>query len=418
VSATADPGRRGAPFTMALGDNWVIYENRECGPFDVPVQCLDLNGDNDQDDYFVEALDLTTAGATPTVIDEIDGKNFAGYPGNFPFNVYAIESTDKLVSFRIPEKQNGLFVVDLDLDGTLGEVHRWGAYDLTRGQRVLLADDAPRISIADNLLLFAVEQPGQDILHLYDTDEAVPGPYVVNFNSPMSGLVPLPVTRATFPEALYGKNYYPPYDIDLTTAQARFAVTVDEAALSEELNGQPGFGGQLIFFTYAFPNLSQATLVGVDSLLNPGMIASDRWLEYRVVDNTGAYVHAIEWNPLSPQAVPLCTSLSDSAGDIVAVSDSLIACAIYETAFLLGQTRSEDLNGDGDMLDVVLHVYLPDDPGGPMQVNLGLVANSNRWWPFAIGDVLIFGVDEAAQGADLNDDGDGSAGCPSLVSRA
>ena len=45
----------------------------------IPADCLDLNGDGDQRDYFLLALDMTEPNVPPVVIDEIDAQSFAGY---------------------------------------------------------------------------------------------------------------------------------------------------------------------------------------------------------------------------------------------------------------------------------------------------------------------------------------------------
>jgi len=60
-----------------------------------------------------------------------------------------------------------------------------------------------------------------------------------------------------------------------------------------------------------------------------------------------------------------------------------------------------DLNGDGDMADLVLHTFVI---GGGSPINHGLAVDSVNF--FIDGNNVVFAVDEASQTADLNSDGD------------
>jgi hypothetical protein len=75
------------------------------------------------------------------------------------------------------------------------------------------------------------------------------------------------------------------------------------------------------------------------------------------------------------------------------VDEDYIVFAVAETS------QGKNLNGDGDTADLVLHVF--DVETGT--TNLGLAV----FGPFAVDDArLIFTVDEMSQGKDLNEDGD------------
>src|SRR5262245_22288957 len=109
VTGTTDPARRGDASTIISGARFVVYENRECGLQDAPSDCLDLNGDGDQTDILLLALDLTAPGATPLLIDSVDASTF---PGSFPARpLYHFIASDQLVAFEIAEQS------DSDIDG-------------------------------------------------------------------------------------------------------------------------------------------------------------------------------------------------------------------------------------------------------------------------------------------------------------
>ena len=82
------------------------------------------------------------------------------------------------------------------------------------------------------------------------------------------------------------------------------------------------------------------------------------------------------------------------AADKIAISGSLVAFTVPEAA------QGVDLNGDGDLNDRVLRLY---DAATGTQVNIGRAVDD-----FVLGDQLVaFRVNEAAQGqTDLNQDGD------------
>ena len=86
-------------------------------------------------------------------------------------------------------------------------------------------------------------------------------------------------------------------------------------------------------------------------------------------------------------------------GGWAVLQGSLFAFSVVENS-----QASTDLNGDGDVFDIVLHVY---DTTAGVLTNLGLASNT----PGLIdGSNLVFGVSELNQGTDLNGDGDASDG--------
>ncbi|MBI3848206.1 MAG: hypothetical protein HY292_26525 [Planctomycetes bacterium] len=89
------------------------------------------------------------------------------------------------------------------------------------------------------------------------------------------------------------------------------------------------------------------------------------------------------------------------------LSDRRAMAAIgTQVAFAVGEIGQgpTDLNGDGDTRDDVLQVY---DAATSITTNLGLAISDFQFYPFRpAASQLCFTVDEAAQRADLNGDGD------------
>lgn len=88
-----------------------------------------------------------------------------------------------------------------------------------------------------------------------------------------------------------------------------------------------------------------------------------------------------------------------SSGLAPMLGDRLCVASALEAAY--GPTGT-DLNGDGDKLDAVTHVY---DLVTGVTTNLGVAANTLVDLPTA-GDHVVMRVYEGAEGADLNGDGD------------
>lgn len=98
--------------------------------------------------------------------------------------------------------------------------------------------------------------------------------------------------------------------------------------------------------------------------------------------------------------------------DVVSRTTTNLAFAVWQHVVETGHvvfevrelTQGQDLNGDGDQEDYVLHDHSLETG---QTVNLGLTTQSDRLLRFqAAGGTVAFLVDEAAQGAVLNGDGD------------
>jgi hypothetical protein len=88
-----------------------------------------------------------------------------------------------------------------------------------------------------------------------------------------------------------------------------------------------------------------------------------------------------------------------SSGLAPMLGDRLCVAGAREASY---GTTGTDLNGDGDKVDEVTHVY---DLVTGVTTNLGVAANTMVDLPTA-GDHVVLRVHEGAQGADLNGDGD------------
>jgi parallel beta-helix repeat protein len=144
-------------------------------------------------------------------------------------------------------------------------------------------------------------------------------------------------------------------------------------------------------------NLQQAVIAGQVQL-------GSRWLLYQAFDleRPSVAVGVRELGPRVEEPFFVCSEPGGVAHLATSFSDSLIPCLLAEDSV------GRDLNGDGDQLDLVLHVVLPDAAGPP--INVGLAVHPTRFFaaPLVRGDSLVVAVDEAAQGRDL--DGDGRPG--------
>lgn len=410
IVAAADPRKRAEPTTLESHARFAVFETRECGPFDVPELCADLNGDGDQSDFFLQALDVAQIGSDPLRVDSIDGRDFAGFPGEFPPALYAFRASDALVQFRIPEPPDPLSdsgdAFDVDGDGVPGEVVRKGAFDLLRDEPVPFADRSSRRSIADALLAFSVTAgSGRPVLGLYDAHAASPGPIV-----PFA----LPIALSPSYQQLLGATLYEPYERDVVAGDGFAAIVVDEAALNQDLN-LDGVRTQALVVVetsggtptraYSLPGAPIEKIQAAGKVLAYEVIRTDlqhgprEIVVYDVATGSLVLIPGPEGadrfiaGPMSSEVIPYARVEEDSADG-----------------------APEDLNGDGDTEDSVLHAFVRPATGDPFDVDLGLALPNvgsfagGGGYAIANGSVLLFPVGELEQGGDL--DGDGVIGPP------
>lgn len=388
-TASGNPLDRGDPLTMLAGNDFAVYERREC---DGPTECVDLNGDGDTRDYFLMGRSLRAPGEAPFVIDQVDGAEFPGFnAAHPPLALYTFKISDALAIFAIHE----VYSQDLDGDGAADAQVRSGAFDLKRRRRIPAADGAPRLEVDAGTLAFsvpAVPEEGIDLLAVYDADALEPEPVLVADGSHDFFVVTRTTQVSSKPRAiLFGPNVSIPFDF--AVEGKRVAFVVPEGVQGEDLTGD----GDLNDFAPAVYNVALATIrtLGRASAraigLQSGLVRIN-------AAQPGGRTRAELISADNPQLIiPMC-DLPPHPGFLLPGSSSeMIPCLVQEAG--------EDLNGDGDGDDFVLHVLTTASPQGKLvEMSTGL-AISSLFDVQSHGPTLIAAISEAAQGSDVNGDG-------------
>jgi hypothetical protein len=437
VGATSSLKNRADVLTLTSNGRFAIFENRECDRVgDPPALCVDLNGDGDTRDYFLLALDLTEPGATPMVIDQVDGADFPGYPNNFPpATLYNFVVTQDLVAFQIAETTGA----DINGDGMV-DVARSGAFDLTRGTRISLADGAVRLELDGGLLAFAVTDPSvdQDVLYFYDAERADPGPfpvsdsthprvYLARLKGSLASLFFSALSSCDVSQAIACALAGSPCSqlagaatcniFNLAVSAGQIGFIVDQSSQPVMECGTDPTALNLFVFdtsTGVVTDLNQPTFCG-------GIRMSPRWLAFweRTPTALAVGLHDFQ-NPSAQRSI--CDEPFRFAVPSPSMSDAIIPCAILEDSTLFGLIPeyapfSRDRNNDGDTNDLVLQAFLPEAVGGPREQQLHLAVNTTITAPdgtllltgnppLVRDHTLLVGVDETQQGnQDLNADG-------------
>ena len=407
ISAQASPGLRGDPVTFSAGRRWIVFENRECGPFDNPGTCIDLNQDTDLNDYFLLAIDLDDPDGSQLLLDSFDASIYPGWPATFPPFVYAIDAQEDLVTFRVPEPTNTGFVpnrpigfeFDIDGDGIFNEIVRSGAVDLADASFVSNTSGVETIDHLGPILAFASlpnAQVPHDFLAVYDADH--PGaPF-----TPAGGAIP--VVRPAGRIQSLGSSYFSRLDVSVSASPGFVAAVVDETVLGSDVNGDSVVDDTIVFFPYDGAGVFASPLIlgGAD---NAGrfMSGSPGWFAFEQRINGRQVPRVLDKATLGPgHPVPFVCDGPDALAFLGEISDQIIPCSRFEGG--LTGSNAVDLNGDEDTADVVVHAYVTEASGGPRLINLGL-AFGGAQQPYAVDDLLFFTVSELAQGADLNGDG-------------
>jgi hypothetical protein len=404
VVGTADPRKRAEPTSLVAGERFAVFETRECGTFDVPADCTDLNGDGDFSDYFLQSLDLADPQADPAVIDQLDGQDFAGYPDRFGPFLYAFAASDRLVAFRVPEYAasiSPLTFYDLNGNGVGAEVIRSGAADLELGLGIPAADGSARQRLGGRTLAFTqpMSPPGPpDELFYYDATLGSPAVLPLP-----EGFGPIPLLRSFGGNLIAGQATIP-VPFDLTATENWIAFAFDEVAHGSDVNGDGTLDGALLLY-----HVTNGELRIVSRGIAQGLIQlTSRWLSFAAFRGDRLSIGVLDLSDPGAPSHFICDEPDGAGFPVLGMSDSVIPCLTFEKG--LSQTAPRDRNGDGDTDDLVMHVYLPDAPGGPAEVDLGL-AVSLQQTPVTVRDHLMaFVVDEEAQSQDL--DGDGFIGPP------
>src|SRR5262249_1912954 len=372
VLAVADPRKRAEPTTLIAGQRFAVFETRECGTFDLPPDCTDLNGAGDVSDYFLQSLDLTDPRADPVVIDQLDGQDSAGYPGQFGPVVYAFAASDRLATFRVPEYAASISrqtFFDLNDNGIGGEVVRSGAADLELGLRIPTADGSVRQRVEGRALAFTqpIAPPGPpDTIGVYDATLSQPAMCGLGIGSS-----PIPLLRSFIGDVFAGQTTIPQVPIDLAVTEDWITFAFDEVAFGADVNGDGTLDGALVLY-----HVTTGDLFIVSRGIANGLIQmTSRWLYFQAFRGDRLSIGVLDLNdPFAPSHF-ICDEPDGAAFPVLGMSDSVIPCLLYEQG--LSQTAPRDLNGDGDANDFVMHVYLPDAPGGP-EVDLALAVSPRQ----------------------------------------
>ena len=409
ITASADVRNRADAFTLVVGQRFAVFERRECGTSDPASSCVDLNNDGDMRDYFLQALDLTVPQAQPVVIDQLDGGAFAGYPGGFPDRLYAIDASDFVVNFRIPEPDGS----DINGNGLPHEIIRAGAYDLVRNQLINRTANSSRRAVRGSLLAFAAPftPGGPPVFQYYDAAVSSPGPFA--FVDPRNGPIPLPIPIDPAQTELLGSSLFSNTDFELSLADGTASFVLDEVQYGHDFNGDGLVAGAL-----PFVRIVGGIVRFYSALLDERLHGN---VGTGVPQQTSAKRLAIEAGDIEVFETAridfigqICSKPGHQGHLLGRISDSVIPCAIDEN----GLTPT-DGNGDGDVDDQVLQIFLPERPGGPRTYDVSAAvpitlpssgSTGGGGLPFATGDLLIMAIDEVSQNADL--DGDGYIGPP------
>jgi hypothetical protein len=380
VTGSADPGNRADPLTLLAGRNFAVFERREC---DRPGECTDLNGDGDTNDYFLLGLDLRAPGADGFLIVEVDGRTFPAFdPASPPFSLYTFTASERIATFAVDEA----FSIDLNGDGDRDDRLRSGAYDLEARRRIPEADGAPRLEVDGSLLAFSVTivpEAGIDVLAVYDADWLDPSALLVS-----DPTTPFFVVTRT---EVRGPNVTVPLDFAVRRGRVAFVVPEGVQAIDFTGDGDVDDLALLMFdeATGVVTNLRRAGSRAVD--LSSGLIATN------VPRGDGTTV--VELIVPSQPAVSfrICHVPGGSSSLLPGGSGRFMPCVVEE--------RAADLNGDGDVEDVVLHVLTTESPIGPLVEFTLALALPSFFSVQAGGLALSIAASEALQGQDLNGDG-------------
>ena len=306
-----------AGHSLGFSGNWLAFgvvESDEGG--------RDLNGDGDSDDFVLHVHDLESGTTT-----------------NLELDVFDLESSGNWLVFWVDESSQG--GEDLNGDGDLEDRNVLHVHDLETGTTTNLglaaAGFARSISISDNWLVFGVVESNEGGRDLNGDGDAVD-------------------------EVVYVHN--------LSTAETtNLGLAGYYLALSDN------------WLVFEVPEYGQGT---VD--LNGDGDSRDQ--VFHVYDLEGATTTNLEL---------ACREFEDHEC-FFSLSENWLVFWVAER----NQGRV-DLNGDGDTVDDVVHVH---NLSTAETTNLGLAGVSLRRGSLLSGNRLAFYVPEHSQGEDLNGDGD------------
>jgi hypothetical protein len=291
--------------------------------------------------------------------------------------VAGLSVSGNLVVFQVVESGQGGINLNGDSDTTDSVLH---VYDAATATLTNVGLAVSGTAVSGNLVAFRVQEAAQGstnlngdgdttdlVVHVYDTSTAITtnlGLAIANFEFHVDGSV--------------------------------VAIRVPEPLQGGDLNGD-GDATDSVIHVY---DADTATLTNL-GLASAELRHSGNLVAFRVVESAQGATDfngdgdAIDGVVLVYDATTGSTTILAAATFVDAVGD-LVAYTVSE----FGQ-RATDFNGDGDIADAVVHVY---DAANASTTNLGLASGG---FVRLSGDMLAFPVREASQGgSNLNGDGD------------
>lgn len=396
----------------------------------------DLNADGDESDILVHVLDLETRTVRSTGLTHVDGRanktegtgtgveiagdlvlvavsdqlewrdwlgdgdmvdlvyviysistgEFAPLPMASAPGLDALVRIGEHVAFMALENGNANRLVDVNADGDFDDLYTT-LIDTRTGQVVLMPFEGFPYECDGLLFSFAPEAVrGVDLTGDGDLDDAV-----IQFIDPVSGATARgPYALDTFP--------FP----DFRAFGTSVAVEVEEEWLGQDLNAD----GDTIDVLHALHDVRTGAVTLLPLITGPAEEDSDRQLIYRArealnpIQNGDAddddrlpIVIDLDAGTLTPVpiAIPLATQSVHHAGQLFLSADE-------------PDQGATDLDGDGDALDRVLMSY---DLQTGVTSSFGLSSTaSGDIGPVVVDGLVLYRAVEAANGVDLNSDGD------------
>jgi len=325
-------------------------------------QGVDLNGDGDTNDRVIHVYDATT-----------------GITTNLGLASFSVDTGDNFVAFPVFESDHGDLNGDTDTTDIVMHV-----YDATTGVINNLGLAGSSFLAKGNLVAFPVSESSQgiDLNGDGDTNDSV-----LHVYDATTGLTDnLGLDNAGF--EIYG-NFV--------------ALSVSEVRHGADLNGDADTDDNVLHVYDATTGLTD-NLGLASNVSNHGSTAevNGNLVEFYVSESKqNADLNGDgDTDDTVPHVYDATTGITTNLG-LSTLSFTLLANGNLALFSIHEATQGADLNGDGDTDDTVPHVY---DATTGITTNLGL--DSNTTPGYSDGTLVMFPISESGQNADLNGDGD------------
>jgi hypothetical protein len=360
-------------------DLWLL------GVFEHDQGQTDLNGDGDTQDLVAFVCDLADGSLVNL------GQHLADGPGD-----PVVAAAGALLAFPVEEASQG--VTDLNGDGDFDDIVLF-VHDQSRGRttntHLALADDL-KLAVGLGSVGFAVSEAGQGAQDLDgDGDASDAVMHVFDARTTVSTNSQRSVTSG------------------IAFHDHQFAFTTDEDSAQADLNGDGDASDDTIFDLF---DLVIGGVIEVPLAIRglPVVVNVEDWFPLvdeaaQALDSNGdgdlldGVYHRIE--PHLATQVPIGLSSEDPSGS---TTDA------HQLALVVQEIDGLDHNGDGDQLDSVLVLY---DASDDQALDSGMAIGLNPTIVF-LPEHVVFLADEAAQGEDLDGDGNQASDVVQRMDRA